>query len=182
VNHRTLVDVFHGGHDAILEFLFGCDTNAAQGRPTQLGKEALDNVQPRTVLGCLAIAAIVYWNSAYIADAVAHLQGKEDPDDALLAHTTPLTWEHIGFSGDFLWERACARPPKDHCSRKVPPWRCLSNNRRYDLDTAGNDSLYGRGFCAIAYFQPKSKVGGSLVTGRREFPPAERLRPLFDCR
>jgi hypothetical protein len=27
-------------------------------------------------------------------------------DDALLAHTTPLTWEHIGFSGDFLWDRA----------------------------------------------------------------------------
>jgi hypothetical protein len=21
---------------------------------------------------------------------------------------TPLTWEHIGFSGDFLWERAAA--------------------------------------------------------------------------
>jgi hypothetical protein len=30
-------------------------------------------------------------------------------------------------------------------------------------------------FCAIANFQPKSKVNGSLVTGRREFPPAERL-------
>jgi hypothetical protein len=26
--------------------------------------------------------------------------------DALLAHTSPLTWEHIGFSGDFLWDRA----------------------------------------------------------------------------
>jgi hypothetical protein len=29
--------------------------------------------------------------------------------DELLAHTLPLTWEHIGFSGDFLWGRA--RPP-----------------------------------------------------------------------
>jgi Tn3 transposase DDE domain len=63
-------------------------------------------------LGYLVIAAIVYWNSTYIADAVAHLQGKEDPDDALLAHTTPLTWEHIGFSGDFLWERAAATASK----------------------------------------------------------------------
>jgi hypothetical protein len=26
----------------------------------------------------------------------------------LLAHTSPLTWEHIGFSGDFLWDRAAA--------------------------------------------------------------------------
>ena len=28
---------------------------------------------------------------------------------ALLAHTSPLTREHIGFSGDFLWEPAAAR-------------------------------------------------------------------------
>jgi hypothetical protein len=28
--------------------------------------------------------------------------------DALLAHTSPLTWKHIGFSGDFLWDRAAA--------------------------------------------------------------------------
>jgi TnpA family transposase len=60
----------------------------------------------------LVIAAIVYWNSTYIADAVAHLQGKEDLDEALLAHTTPLTWEHIGFSGDFLWDRAAATASK----------------------------------------------------------------------
>jgi hypothetical protein len=60
----------------------------------------------------LVIAAIVYWNSTYFADAVAHLQGKEHLDDALLAHTTPLTWEDIGFSGDFLWDRAAATPFK----------------------------------------------------------------------
>jgi TnpA family transposase len=60
----------------------------------------------------LVIAAIVYWNSTYIADAVAHLQGKEDVDEALLAHTTPPTWEHIGFSGDFLWDRAAATASK----------------------------------------------------------------------
>jgi hypothetical protein len=40
------------------------------------------------------------------------LQGKEDLDNALLAHTTPLTWEHIGFSGDFLWDRAAATASK----------------------------------------------------------------------
>ena len=46
---------------------------------------------------------------AYLADAVQHLRdrGKSVPD-ALLAHTSPLTWEHIGFSGDFLWDRAAA--------------------------------------------------------------------------
>ena len=56
----------------------------------------------------LVIAAIVYWNSTYIADAVAHLRARENIADALLAHTTPLTWEHIGLSGDYLWENAAA--------------------------------------------------------------------------
>ena len=57
----------------------------------------------------LVIAAIVYWNSTYLADAVQYLrnQGNTVPD-ALLAHTSPLSWEHIGFSGDFLWDRAAA--------------------------------------------------------------------------
>jgi hypothetical protein len=33
--------------------------------------------------------------------------GKAVPAE-FLAHTSPLTWEHIGFSGDFLWDRAAA--------------------------------------------------------------------------
>ena len=57
----------------------------------------------------LVIAAIVYWNSTYIADAIAHLRDRGQPvPQALLAHTSPLTWEHIGFSGDFLWDQAAA--------------------------------------------------------------------------
>lgn len=55
----------------------------------------------------LVIAAIVYWNSTYLADAVKHLQSHRQVVPAeLLAHTSPLMWEHIGFSGDFLWDRA----------------------------------------------------------------------------
>ena len=55
------------------------------------------------------IAAIVFWNSTYLADAVQHLQSQGRPvPDAMLAHISPLTWEHIGFSGDFLWDRAAA--------------------------------------------------------------------------
>ena len=57
----------------------------------------------------LVIAAIVYWNSTYIADAAAHLRaiGEPAPDD-LLAHVSPVGWGHIAFSGDFLWDRAAA--------------------------------------------------------------------------
>ena len=77
-----------------------------QGRIADRGHEAQ---QFRASGLNLVIAAIVYWNSTYLADAVQHLrdQGKPVPD-VLLAHTSPLTWEHIGFSGDFLWDRAAA--------------------------------------------------------------------------
>jgi Tn3 transposase DDE domain len=52
-------------------------------------------------------------NSTYIADAVAHLRATEQSvPDAWLAHTSPLSWEHISFSGDFLWERAAATADK----------------------------------------------------------------------
>src|SRR4051812_48622560 len=54
----------------------------------------------------LVIATIVHWNSTDMTDAVAHLRamGEPAPDD-LLTHTSPVGWEHIGFSGDFLWDR-----------------------------------------------------------------------------
>jgi len=75
-----------------------------QGRIADRGQEAQ---QFRASGLNLVIAAIVYWNSTYIADAIAHLrsQGQAVPDE-LLARTSPLIWEHIGFSGDFLWDRA----------------------------------------------------------------------------
>ena len=49
--------------------------------------------------------------STYMADAVDHLgsEGGSVPDH-LLAHTSPVGWEHIAFSGDFLWDRAAALP------------------------------------------------------------------------
>jgi hypothetical protein len=42
-----------------------------------------------------------------MADAVAHQRsaGTAVPDE-LMAHTSPVGWEHIAFSGDFLWDRA----------------------------------------------------------------------------
>lgn len=54
-----------------------------------------------------------------------HLQSQGRPvPDELLAHTSPLTWEHIAFSGDVLWDRAAAtadrrRPPKLGLGRMV---------------------------------------------------------------
>jgi hypothetical protein len=62
-------------------------------------------------LNLVVIAAIVWWNSTYMPDAVAHLRasGEPTPND-LLAHTSPVGWEHIAFSGNLLWDRAAAIP------------------------------------------------------------------------
>jgi TnpA family transposase len=77
-----------------------------QGRIADRGQEAQ---QFRASGLNLVIATIVYWNSTYIADAVAHMRAEGGTvPDALLVHTSPLIWEHIGFSGDFLWDRAAA--------------------------------------------------------------------------
>jgi hypothetical protein len=46
VNDRLPIEEIHGGHDAILEFLFGCDADVAQDGASELGKEALDKVEP----------------------------------------------------------------------------------------------------------------------------------------
>ena len=57
----------------------------------------------------LVIAVIVYWNTTYMAEAVDHLRnaGEIVPID-LLAHMSPIGWEYIAFSRDFLWQRAAA--------------------------------------------------------------------------
>jgi hypothetical protein len=51
VNDGALIEVVHGGHDSILEFLFGCDADVAQDGAGECGKEALDEVEPGAVLG-----------------------------------------------------------------------------------------------------------------------------------
>ena len=38
------VEFIHGSHDAVLEFLFGCDADVAQHRACELGEEALDEI------------------------------------------------------------------------------------------------------------------------------------------
>ena len=38
-------------HNAILEFLFGCNAEVAQDRAGELGEEAFDEVEPGTMVG-----------------------------------------------------------------------------------------------------------------------------------
>jgi TnpA family transposase len=83
-----------------------------QGRIADRGQDAQ---QFRASGLNLVIAAIVYWNSTYLADAIDHFRTPSQPvSSELLAHTSPLTWEHIAFSGDFLWDRAAASAGRRH--------------------------------------------------------------------
>ena len=45
------IDVVDGGHDAVLEFVLGCDADMAQDGAGELGEEALDEIEPGAVLG-----------------------------------------------------------------------------------------------------------------------------------
>ena len=53
----------------------------------------------------LVVAAIVLWNTVYMERAVRSLRerGQAISDD-LLAHLSPLGWEHINLTGDYVWK------------------------------------------------------------------------------
>ena len=51
MNDRIVVEVVHGGHEAVLEFLFGGDADVAEDRTGELREEALDEVEPGAMLG-----------------------------------------------------------------------------------------------------------------------------------
>lgn len=55
----------------------------------------------------LVTAAIVLWNTVYLERAIAVLRDHGYPaNDALLQYMSPLGWEHINLTGDYLWSNS----------------------------------------------------------------------------
>ena len=55
----------------------------------------------------LMTAAIVQWNTVYLERAVTHLRSEgEEIDEALLGSLSPLGWDHINLTGDYVWPRS----------------------------------------------------------------------------
>ena len=55
----------------------------------------------------LVVAAIILWNTVYLDRAVQTIQGMEDNIDRnLLSHLSPLGWEHINMTGDYIWQQS----------------------------------------------------------------------------
>ena len=69
-----------------------------------LRKRSFENQRYRASGLSLVVAAIVLWNTVYLGRAVHGLreQGKS-VDEYLLAHLSPLGWEHINLTGDYVW-------------------------------------------------------------------------------
>ena len=54
----------------------------------------------------LITAAIVLWNTVYLQRAVPALREQGRPvNDDLLQYLSPLGWEHINLTGDYVWRR-----------------------------------------------------------------------------
>ncbi len=62
-----------------------------------------ENQQHRASGLNLIVTAIILWNTRYLERAVATLRQTENVPQHLLAHLSPLGWEHINLTGDYIW-------------------------------------------------------------------------------
>jgi len=54
----------------------------------------------------LVVSAIILWNTVYIERAIQALsESGQEIDDTLLSHLSPLGWEHINLTGDYIWQQ-----------------------------------------------------------------------------
>jgi TnpA family transposase len=65
-----------------------------------------ENQQHRVSGLNLLVTAIILWNTRYLERAVIALRQVEDVPDHLLAHLSPLGWEHVNLTGDYVWAAA----------------------------------------------------------------------------
>jgi TnpA family transposase len=62
-----------------------------------------ENQQHRASGLNLVVSAIILWNTRYLERAVEALRKFEEAPDSLLAHLSPLGWEHVNLTGDYIW-------------------------------------------------------------------------------
>ena len=84
-------------------------------------KDAFAMVQRRAKAA--GIRTKIGWNTRYLERAVATLCQTEDVPDHLLAHLSPLGWEHVNLTGDYVWgaEQAMAKNNDGLRPLRTPP-------------------------------------------------------------
>jgi len=59
------------------------------------------------------VAALLLWNTVCLERAVQAIRDAgKDVDGTLLPHLSPLGWEHINLTGDYVWQQS-GRTSKD---------------------------------------------------------------------
>jgi TnpA family transposase len=79
-----------------------------------------ENQQHRASGLNLMVTAIILWNTRYLERAVAVLRQAEDVPDQLLAHLSPLGWEHVNLTGDYIWRPVTEKHDGFHPLRAAP--------------------------------------------------------------
>lgn len=55
----------------------------------------------------LVVAAIILWNTVYLERAIRALRASGvEVDESLLPHLSPVGWEHINLTGDYIWRQS----------------------------------------------------------------------------
>jgi TnpA family transposase len=82
-----------------------------------------ENQQHRASGLNLLVTAIILWNTRYLDRAITALRAVEEVPDEILAHLSPLGWEHVNLTGDYVWsppDRATENPDGYRPLRPAP--------------------------------------------------------------
>jgi TnpA family transposase len=84
-----------------------------------------ENQQHRASGLNLLVTAIILWNTRYLERAIATLREVDELPDQLLAHLSPLGWEHVNLTGDYIW---AAREQTTENRDRLRPLRIASDS------------------------------------------------------
>jgi len=131
----------------------------------------------------LVTAAIVLWNTVYLERVTGHLRERgEVPGEALRACLSPLGWEHINLTGDYVWSpaawpyRSCPGSSLHAFEHIESILRPAPRDTFITFDPVMAGQFPGEAFCRLAPAQIPPGVGlakpahGDAVPGRLERP------------
>ena len=82
-----------------------------------------ENQQHRASGLNLLVTAIILWNTRYLDRAITALRAVEEVPDEILAHLSPLGWEHVNLTGDYPLRRIGS--PYRGIKKQVYKWLLL---------------------------------------------------------
>ena len=87
----------------------------------EMRDQSYENQRYRASGLTLVTAAIVLWNTVYLDRAITAIKEHgQQVDDNLLQYLSPLGWEHINLTGDYVWKQN--KQPKKGKFRPLRPY------------------------------------------------------------